>query len=135
MRATTKVSWNVCRDGHRAVAEDRRRILPRSRHRARAWTDGSLNSNLNKGTLETIWNDRLAIVRLLGLAALNTVVEATQSRVSARGRQSRNEGSGREQVTTYVGIDAHKKDLFIAMLVGQQKTPVTRYPPNPGNSS
>ena len=25
-----------------------------------------------------------------------------------------------EHVTTYVGIDAHKKDLFIAMLVGTQ---------------
>ena len=23
-----------------------------------------------------------------------------------------------EQVTTYVGIDAHKKDLFVAMLIG-----------------
>jgi transposase len=30
-----------------------------------------------------------------------------------------------KQVTTYVGIDAHKKDLFIARLIGQQKTPVT----------
>jgi transposase len=30
-----------------------------------------------------------------------------------------------KQVTTYVGIDAHKKDLFIAMLIGQQKTAVT----------
>jgi transposase len=30
-----------------------------------------------------------------------------------------------KQVTTYVGIDAHKKDLFVAMLVGEQKTPVT----------
>jgi transposase len=30
-----------------------------------------------------------------------------------------------EKVTTYVGIDAHKKDLFIAMLVGDQTTPVT----------
>jgi len=30
-----------------------------------------------------------------------------------------------KQVTTYVGVDAHKKDLFIAMLIGQQKTPVT----------
>jgi transposase len=30
-----------------------------------------------------------------------------------------------KQVTTYVGIDAHKKDLFIAMLIGQQKTPMT----------
>src|SRR5262245_51713059 len=30
-----------------------------------------------------------------------------------------------KQVTTYVGIDAHKKDLFIAMMIGQQKTPVT----------
>jgi transposase len=29
------------------------------------------------------------------------------------------------QLTTYVGIDAHKKDLFVAMLIGQQKTPVT----------
>jgi transposase len=27
--------------------------------------------------------------------------------------------------TTYVGIDAHKKDLFIAMLIGHQSTPVT----------
>jgi transposase len=30
-----------------------------------------------------------------------------------------------KQVTTYVGIDAHKKDLFVAMLVGDQKAPVT----------
>ena len=30
-----------------------------------------------------------------------------------------------KNVTTYVGIDAHKKDLFIAMLVGDQTTPVT----------
>jgi len=30
-----------------------------------------------------------------------------------------------EQVTTYVGIDAHKKDLFISMLIGTATTPVT----------
>ena len=30
-----------------------------------------------------------------------------------------------KQVTTFVGIDAHKKDLFIAMLSGDQSTPVT----------
>jgi transposase len=30
-----------------------------------------------------------------------------------------------KQVTTYVGIDAHKKDLFVAMLVGTEKTPVS----------
>src|SRR5687767_4186075 len=30
-----------------------------------------------------------------------------------------------KNVTTYVGIDAHKKDLFVAMLVGPAKTPVT----------
>jgi transposase len=30
-----------------------------------------------------------------------------------------------KQVTTDVGIDAHKKDLFVAMLVGNEKTPVT----------
>ena len=29
------------------------------------------------------------------------------------------------EVITYVGIDAHKKDLFVAMLIGQEKTPVT----------
>lgn len=29
-----------------------------------------------------------------------------------------------KQITTYVGIDAHKKDLFVAMLIGDQ-TPVT----------
>ena len=27
--------------------------------------------------------------------------------------------------TTYIGIDAHKKDLFVAMLVGAHATPVT----------
>src|SRR2546422_83847 len=30
-----------------------------------------------------------------------------------------------KQVTTYVGIDAHKKDLFVAMLIGDEKAPVT----------
>ena len=30
-----------------------------------------------------------------------------------------------KNVTTYVGIDAHKKDLFVAMLIGHEKTPVT----------
>jgi transposase len=30
-----------------------------------------------------------------------------------------------KNVTTYVGIDAHKKDLFVAMLIGSEKTPVT----------
>ena len=35
-----------------------------------------------------------------------------------------------KQVTTYVGIDAHKKDLFIAMLIGTQETSVTWTVPN-----
>jgi transposase len=35
-----------------------------------------------------------------------------------------------KNVTTYVGIDAHKKDLFIAMLVGSQATPVAWTVPN-----
>jgi hypothetical protein len=30
-----------------------------------------------------------------------------------------------EQVTTYVGVDAHKKDLFIARLIGNEAKPVT----------
>jgi len=30
-----------------------------------------------------------------------------------------------KNITTYVGVDAHKKDLFLAMLVGDQTTPVT----------
>lgn len=30
-----------------------------------------------------------------------------------------------KNLTTYVGIDAHKKDLFVAMLIGHEKTPVT----------
>jgi hypothetical protein len=29
------------------------------------------------------------------------------------------------EVITYVGIDAQKKDLFVAMLTGREKTPVT----------
>ena len=36
-------------------------------------------------------------------------------------------------VITYVGIDAHKKDLFIAML-GYGKTPVTWTVPNEANA-
>jgi hypothetical protein len=35
-----------------------------------------------------------------------------------------------KQVTTYVGIDAHKKDLFVAMLIGTQTAPVTWTVPN-----
>jgi transposase len=35
-----------------------------------------------------------------------------------------------KDVITYVGIDAHKKDLFMAMLVGDQATPVTWTTPN-----
>ncbi len=35
-----------------------------------------------------------------------------------------------KRVTTYVGVDAHKKDLFIAMLVGDGQTPVTWTVPN-----
>jgi transposase len=35
---------------------------------------------------------------------------------------------------TYVGIDAHKKDLFIAMLVGNQATPVAWTAPNEPNA-
>ena len=30
-----------------------------------------------------------------------------------------------KNIATYVGVDAHKKDLFIAMLVGDHATPVT----------
>lgn len=39
-----------------------------------------------------------------------------------------------KQITTYVGIDAHKKDLFIAMLVGTHATPVTWTVPNERNA-
>lgn len=35
-----------------------------------------------------------------------------------------------KHVITYVGIDAHKKDLFMAMLVGHQGTPATWTTPN-----
>ena len=30
-----------------------------------------------------------------------------------------------KEITTVVGIDAHKKDLFVAMLVGAAPTPAT----------
>jgi hypothetical protein len=30
-----------------------------------------------------------------------------------------------KQVTTYVGIDGHKKDLPVAMLMGSESKPVT----------
>jgi hypothetical protein len=35
-----------------------------------------------------------------------------------------------KNVTTYVGIDAHKKDLFVAMRIGTDKAPVTWQLPN-----
>ena len=34
------------------------------------------------------------------------------------------------EITTYVGIDAHKKDLFVAMLIGDAQAPVTWTVPN-----
>jgi hypothetical protein len=39
-----------------------------------------------------------------------------------------------KQVTTYVGIDAHKKDLFVAMLIGTQAAPITWTVPNEPNA-
>ena len=39
-----------------------------------------------------------------------------------------------KQVTTYVGIDAHKKDLFVAMLKGTETTPVTWTVANEANA-
>jgi transposase len=39
-----------------------------------------------------------------------------------------------KQGTTYVGIDAHKKDLFVAMVVGAQAVPVTWTVPNEPNA-
>src|SRR5438067_11040878 len=39
-----------------------------------------------------------------------------------------------KHVTPYVGIDAHKKDLFIAMLIGHEATPVTWTVPNEPNA-
>jgi hypothetical protein len=39
-----------------------------------------------------------------------------------------------KHVTTYVGIDAHKKDLFVAMLIGHEATPVTWTVPNEPNA-
>ena len=39
-----------------------------------------------------------------------------------------------KQGTTYVGIDAHKKDLFVAMLIGDATTPVTWTVPNEPNA-
>lgn len=38
-----------------------------------------------------------------------------------------------KHVTTYVGVDAHKKDLFIAMLIGDRPAPVTWTVPNEAN--
>jgi len=39
-----------------------------------------------------------------------------------------------KQITTYVGIDAHKKDLFVAMLTGTARAPVTWTAPNEPNA-
>src|SRR6202140_107287 len=39
-----------------------------------------------------------------------------------------------KEITTYVGVDAHKKDLFIAMLIGNERTPVAWTVPNELNA-
>jgi transposase len=39
-----------------------------------------------------------------------------------------------KQITTYIGIDAHKKDLFVAMLIGPKPAPVTWTVPNEPNA-
>jgi len=39
-----------------------------------------------------------------------------------------------KEITTYVGVDAHKKDLFIAMLIGNERTPVAWTVPNEPNA-
>ena len=39
-----------------------------------------------------------------------------------------------KNITTYVGVDAHKKDLFIAMLIGDHTTPVTWHLANEPNA-
>src|SRR5713226_9002486 len=49
-----------------------------------------------------------------------------RSRVNASRRQSRRRKEPVvKNITTYVGVDAHKKDLFVAMLIGDQTTAVT----------
>src|SRR5882724_10967515 len=54
-----------------------------------------------------------------------------RSRVNASRRQSRRRKEPVvKNLTTYVGVDAHKKDLFVAMLIGDQTTPVTWQVPN-----
>ena len=48
-----------------------------------------------------------------------------RSRVNASRRQSRRRKEPVvKNLTTYVGVDAHKKDLFVAMLNGQATAPV-----------
>src|ERR1700676_369785 len=58
-----------------------------------------------------------------------------RSRVNASRRQSRRRKEPVvKNITTYVGVDAHKKELFIAMLIGNQTTPVTWTVPNEPNA-
>src|SRR6202049_603445 len=57
------------------------------------------------------------------------------SRVNASRRQSRRRKEPvMKEITTYVGVDAHKKDLFIAMLIGNERTPVAWTVPNEPNA-
>jgi hypothetical protein len=39
-----------------------------------------------------------------------------------------------KSIITFVGVDAHKKDLFIAMLLGDHTMPVTWQPANEPNA-
>src|SRR5713226_4681639 len=58
-----------------------------------------------------------------------------RSRVNGSWRQSRRRKEPVvKNITTYVGVDAHKKDLFVAMLIGDQTTAVTWQMPNEPNA-
>jgi transposase len=54
--------------------------------------------------------------------------------LAPEGVRAASKGAGHENGITYVGIDAHKKDLFVAMLTGHEKTPVAWTVPNEPNA-
>jgi transposase len=59
------------------------------------------------------------------LNTLDMVVEATRSRVDAMRRQSRiRKEPVMDEPITYVGIDAHARELHVAMLIGDAERPV-----------
>lgn len=79
-------------------------------------------------SIKTVWNDRLAIA--ITSSCDDARDQESPERSPNRGLMPRHQSRRRKEpvrgeVITYVGIDAHKRELHVAMLIGTATEPIT----------